>query len=76
MFIDDMKLLCAAIIDRAIEDYKELKRRGKEWISTVDGGNYSIQELEHFFKSKYCDAILDAYGNDKCGWEILEQLRG
>lgn len=66
LYDENLLLLRNAIIERAVDDYKNCVIRG-------DGYSYrNIQELEAFFKSEYCATLL---GNTSTsGTEILERL--
>ena len=53
-------LLCSAIVEQAVLDYRELRRRGVEKHKKKDDGEYSISEIESFFRSKYCTLLLQS----------------
>ena len=70
-----MKQLCEAIIQQAVDDYLELKRRGLEWISSDTDGNFSLTEIEHFFRSDWCNALLHEIDSGIDGVTILRKLK-
>ena len=51
-------LLCSAIVEQAVLDYRDLRRLGVEEHKKGSDGEYSISELESFFRSKYCKLLL------------------
>ncbi len=68
--------LANEIIDRAIADYRNLKRLHKEKAgSWKRGGEYSINELEDFFHSDWCNFLLKHMGKNFTGAELLVHLR-
>ena len=50
--------LCHAIITQAVDDYRYLVNRNIESGGNCDVGHFSKSELESFFKSDYCDGII------------------
>lgn len=67
--------LGAAIIMRAVEDYRDLKKQKKWKVKTKDEGTYSIGEIEKFFQNKWCADILRGIGAETTGQRILSHLR-
>lgn len=49
--------LVAAIFDRTLRDLRRLRRESKPYIQ-VQGGRISTHEIEEFFKSAWCEALL------------------
>lgn len=70
-----MKRLCEAIIQQAVNDYQELKRRNIGWIGSVEDGQFSLTEIEHFFRSNWCKALLRGIGSRIDGVTILRHLK-
>lgn len=70
-----MKEVCESVIMQAVEDYRELKRKGVEYINDRINGSYSIQELDAFFHSDWCNALLKANNIKYDGVTILRQLK-
>lgn len=70
-----MKQLCEAIVQQAVDDYRELKRRGLGWIGSDADGNFSLTEIEHFFRSDWCKALLHEIDSRIDGVTILRQLK-
>lgn len=70
-----MKQLCEAIIQQAVDDYRELKRRGLGWIGSDADGNFSLTEIEHFFRSDWCRDLLHEIDSRIDGVTILRQLK-
>lgn len=71
-----VRMLSMAIIMQAIEDYRDLKKKGIESRQTQDEGEYSFAELREFFASDWCRLILkDGLGvRSGSGLEILSAL--
>ena len=67
--------LGAAIIMKAVEDYRDLKKQKKWKIKTKDEGTYSIGEIEKFLQNKWCSDILKGIGAETTGPRILGHLR-
>lgn len=64
---DGVRLLRTALIETAIDDYKELTLG-----HGMPGASCNIREIEAFFNSGWCAMLL--VGMDITGPEILEQL--
>lgn len=54
--------LAYAIVEQAVEDYKEARFVGEE-----------VEEIEEFFDSKWCELLLDGF--QFTGREIINMLR-
>lgn len=54
----DTVLLCAAIIEQAVDDYKTLRKKKKAEVKNKDEGDYGISEIEDFFLGEWGDAII------------------
>ena len=54
----DTVLLCAAIVEQAVDDYKTLRKKKKAEVKNKDEGVYGISEIEDFFLSEWADAII------------------
>ena len=65
MFEDNLLLLRNAIIERAVDDYKNCVIRG-------DTYTRNFCEIETFFNSEYCATLLG--NSNTSGAEILERL--
>jgi hypothetical protein len=65
--------LALSILLRAIEDYKMLKEHGFSKMTVEDDNVISIDELEQFFNSRWCDALLDTI-SELNGRDILKML--
>ena len=64
--------IALSIVEKAVNDYKLLKKLGATEIYLKDEGNIFITELEYFFRSEWCDFLL---GNMKLtGEDILRYL--
>ena len=64
--------IALSIVEKAVNDYKLLKKLGTTEIYLKDEGNIFITELEYFFHSEWCDFLL---GNMKLtGEDILRYL--
>lgn len=64
--------LAFSIVERAVDDYKLLKRLKLEKLDFYDEGSISKRELEKFFRSEWCDFLL---GNMRItGKDILRFL--
>jgi len=69
-------LLCSAIVEQAVLDYRELRRLGVEERKKKNDGEYSISELESFFRSEYCTLLLqNADSKIDDGVLILRKLK-
>ena len=69
MIFDD---LAFSIVERAVYDYKLLKSLNVEKLESYDEGSISKRELEKFFRSEWCDYLLQ---NMKLtGEDILDYL--
>lgn len=67
-----MRDLMLAIVWQAIEDYRYLKEHELEFMSEY-GVGASKCEIEHFFKSEWCDYLLDSI--HITGKDILRMLK-
>ena len=67
-----MRDLMLAIVWQAMEDYRYLKEHGLEFIDEY-GVGASKYEIEHFFKSEWCDYLLDSI--HITGKDILRMLK-
>lgn len=68
--------LANEIIIQAVEDFRDLCRRGVGEINNKDTGEYGIKELEEFFRSDWCRALLRGIGcSITDGVTILRQLK-
>ena len=63
---ENLLLLRNAIIERAVNDYKNCVIRG-------DTYTRNFREIEDFFESEYCATLLG--NSNTSGAEILERLR-
>lgn len=68
------KYLAAEIIIKAIEDYKLLKEYDCKKLVVEDENTISIEELEEFFNSKWCDYLLSELSGFT-GKDILRLLQ-
>lgn len=66
--------LALGILLRAIEDYKLLKKYGYTRMVLRNEGVISIDELEEFFNSRWCDVLLDSI-SELNGRDILKMLQ-
>lgn len=64
------RYLASRIFEQAVNDYCELKKRGKSEIKSNYRGNYSINEIETFFQSSWCAVLLDLMGINITGPDI------
>lgn len=67
--------LCSAIIEQAVEDYRELSGKEIEYRGTVAAGNYSKCEIERFFRSEWGALVLLGMKSRVDGFTILRQLK-
>ncbi len=67
--------LCSAVVEQAVEDYRELSRKGIEYFGSDAMGTYSKFEIEQFFKSKWGDLMLRGMGSSIDGFTIIRQLK-
>lgn len=72
---NSMKQLCEAILRQAVDDHRELKRRGLGWIGSDADGCFSLTEIYHFFRSDWCKDLLRGSGSRVDGAAILRQLK-
>lgn len=68
-------LLCSAIVEQAVEDYRELRKKDKEEIIHKDEGIFSKDDIESFFRGAWCRSILNGFGSRIDGVNILRQLK-
>ena len=55
MDISPIQMLCAAVVERAVDDCRLLNEKGKEFIENKDEGDFSREEIESFFRSDFYD---------------------
>lgn len=67
--------LASAIVEQAVLDYRELRTKGVEEIKPFYRGTYSRTEIDAFFRSEWCKAILKGIGSRVDGVTILRQLK-
>lgn len=67
--------LAGAIVLQAADDYRDLKKRGKQSHETRGAGDYSVDELTEFFRGEWCSLILKGLGSRFRGRSILLNLR-
>lgn len=72
---NSVELLCEAIIAQSVEDYRELRKKKKDEIHHKDEGDFSIAELESFFRGDWCRALLNGIQSRIDGVTILRQLK-
>lgn len=65
LYDENLLLLRNAIIEQAVNDYKNCVIRGETW-------TLNFREIEMFFRSEFCGAILGNSGIT--GADILERL--
>lgn len=72
-----LELLCSRIIEQAVEDYRELKKKKLSSKETKDAGFYSVDEIEEFFHSAWCNEMLLKRGLESRidGVTILRHLK-
>lgn len=72
-----VQLLCTRIIEQAVDDYRELKKKKLSSRETKDKGEYSITEIEEFFHSAWCNEIILKRGLESRvdGVTILRHLK-
>ncbi len=68
-------LLCSAIVEQAVEDYRLLRKKQVEEIKHKDEGEFSKSEIESFFRGDWCRSILSGFGSRIDGVNILRQLK-
>lgn len=68
-------LLCSAIVEQAVEDYRLLRKKQVEEIKHKDEGEFSKSEIESFFRGEWCHSILNGFGSRIDGVNILRQLK-
>lgn len=68
------KTLCSAVLLQAIRDYRELRKNGSEHIKTKNQGEFSIGELESFFRGDWCRFLCRAANLRVSGPSILRKL--
>lgn len=66
--------LVKGIIKQAAEDYRFLRRKGVKQ-SGFHHNSYSISEIEDFFNSPLCAALLGTVKSDLSGQDILHRLQ-
>ena len=54
----DHSLLCKAIVEQAISDYRRLRKTDRESVKTKDEGEYGKQEILEFFFGVWGEVIL------------------
>lgn len=69
------KELAEAVLVQAIEDWKELEEKGKTYISHKADGSFSLQEIEAFFNSRWCEIILESLRIKMSGQDFISMLR-
>ena len=55
---DEVVELSGAIVKQAVDDYRELKRRNRTSGGNRNVGRFSLEEVEEFFQSEYCEALI------------------
>lgn len=76
MDISPIQMLCAAVVERAVDDYRLLNEKGKELIENKDEGDFSREEIESFFRSDWCRTLLrGADSRIEDGVQILRNLK-
>lgn len=65
--------LVCRIIEQAIEDYRELKKQKIEKVKR-NGDAYSLKDIEHFFKSNWCDYLLESVHSKLKGKDVLKKI--
>lgn len=68
---DGLYELAFDIIKRATEDYMILKKSNVDYKRDPKYGEFSIKELEKFFKGDWCNLLLKTVGIDLSGEEIM-----
>lgn len=68
-------LLCSDIVEQAVEDYRELRRKNKDEIKHKDEGTFSKEDIESFFRGEWCHDILNGLDSRIDGVNILRQLK-
>lgn len=63
------------IIKQAIDDYKMLIDKGISKDLEHGAGVYSIIEIEEFFKSNWCNNLLNTIGADINGKQLLSNIK-
>lgn len=75
MLETNISMLCEAIVALACEDYVNLHERGKTFVGTRQSGCFSIDEIESFLHSDWCNRLLSAINSPIDGETILYQLK-
>ena len=68
------ELLVCRIFEQAIEDYKELRKKGIE-IEKDTSSFYSIKDIERFFSSKWCTRLLEMIDCQLTGADVLNRVK-
>ena len=69
------QIIACAIIERAIRDYNFLVKRNLDmFIQHSNRTGFSKKEIEKFFKSDWCDSLLNIIGCRVSGLEIFENI--
>lgn len=66
--------LAMAILQKAVDDYRDLCNREKDSRITRDEWGYSKKEIKEFFKSEYCESMLKLMKITDHGKHLLEIL--
>ena len=69
--IDRTDILSAAIIEKAVEDWRMLVKTGKTH-ANLNGGKVSLPELRQFFKSGWCALLM--HGMEITPEQVLHRL--
>lgn len=72
---DGIKGLCASIIIQAIVDYQELCKKDATVINITEKSHISKNEITKFFRSSWCDTLLESIGGYYTGEQIIEILQ-
>ena len=71
-----MKLLCEAIVKQGVADYMDLKKKGVSKVESKYFGDYSKQEIEDFFRSRYGDRVVrHGLREDISGIAVLREIK-
>ena len=67
------QILVCRIFEQAIEDYRFLKQTGAVKLNDCCC-DYSVNDIEKFFSSRWCSNLLEAINSKLNGSDILKKI--
>ncbi len=74
MKIEPVFGLCCAVIRQAVDDWRDLLRKGSDECSLAADNFYSKAEIAEFLRSDWCRLLLEESRVGTTGKRILRQL--